>query len=427
MVSGIVLALVASAIGLAAAHNGSGNPPTVPAGRVGGSRTQPVTTSPSNQAAASTLHYTPVQVIGLADGGVGWAADESDIYLTTDQGRTWRTVTPPNLANQFVPERIGAMDAIGDSDLWLVLVDVPGLPPPSTAASDRGSGIDRSTDGGQTWTFSALPGCLQTCGANLSLSFVDPEHGFATIGPLRSGPTLLFSTDDGGATWTEVGGLPDLGGIPVGGPEPEPQIAFTSLLDGWAVTSPTFGGTGQQTSPGGTLYRTTDGGVSWSPAPGLPANEQYSLPTFFGTQVGVMLSNPEDVPPESSSVYVTDDGGNTWTTHPVPAIAGLARFKPGGIGFRFVAIDPVDWKIDTGSTLYSTNNAGDTWTSSVPVPKSGAGSVTSVVFSSPQDAMAMALPPACSEPVSTAQTFTQCLPSLTASTDGGSTWAPVTP
>jgi photosystem II stability/assembly factor-like uncharacterized protein len=373
------------------------------------------------------LHYTPVQEIGLADGGVGWAADESDIYLTTDQGRTWRMVTPSNLANQAVPERIGAMDAIGESDLWLVLTDVPGLPPPSALASDRGSGIDRSTDGGQTWTFSALPGCFQTCGANLSLSFVDPEHGFATIGPLQSGPTLLYSTDDGGATWTQMGELPNLGGMLVGGPGPGAQILFTSALDGWAVTGPTEGSSGQETSPGGTVYRTTDGGVSWSPAPGLPANEQYSLPTFFGAQAGVMLSNPEGAPSQSSSVYVTDDGGNTWTSHPVPTIAGLASFKPGGIGFRFATISPVDWRIDTGLILYSTNNAGDTWTRSVPMPESGAGGVTSIVYSSPQNAMAMSLPPACSEPVSAAQTFTQCLPSLTVSTDGGMHWVPVTP
>lgn len=306
---------------------------------------------------------------------------------------------------------------------------MPGLVPysQSTDGSDRGQGIDYSTDGGQTWAFSALPGCEQDCGANLSVSFVDPEHGFATIGPGQSGPTSLFSTDDGGAIWTRLGGVPDLGAISVGGPSPGAQIVFSSALDGWAVTGPTFGGGDEhETSPGGAVYRTTDGGVSWSPAPDLPPKEQFAPPTFFGTQDGVVLSNPGNAPSLSTSVFVTDDGGATWTAHRLPTIAGLATFKPRGLGFRFAAISPLNWRIDTGSALYSTTNAGRTWTRTVPTPKSDAGSVSSVVFPSSRNGMALSLPPTCSDPVSTPQ-VTECFPSLTVSTDGGSRWVPVKP
>ncbi len=256
--------------------------------------------------------------MGLADASVGWAASANGLFLTTDQGRRWRTITPPNLANAFVAEHVGSLDAIGRSDLWLVLIDVPGLVPysQSTDGSDRGEGIDRSTDGGRTWTFSALPGCLQACGANLTVSFVDPEHGFATNGPDDSGPTMLFATDDGGATWTPAGNLPDLGSILVGGPGPGPQMEFTSALDGWAVTGPLDGYDAKQVSPGGVLYRTVDGGTSWTRVSGLPAKAQYSLPTVFGTESAVVLSNPEGAPDQSTSVFVTHNDGQTWTAAP---------------------------------------------------------------------------------------------------------------
>lgn len=420
MVAGIVVVLALAATVVVVARNHPGGPPSVPAHRIGGSRTLRVTPSPGSPGSSSPLVYTPVQEVGLADDSVGWAADGTGIYLTTDQGRSWRTITPPNLANEDVFDRIGSLDAIGQNDLWLALEDVPGLVPysQSTDGSDRGQGIDRSTDGGRTWTFTALPGCLQACGANLSMSFVNPEQGFAAMGPGQAGSTLLFSTHDGGAAWTRLGAKGNLGG--------SAQIVFSSAHDGWAVTGPTFGDRGQQTSPGGVLYRTLDGGVSWSPAPGLPSKDQFALPTFFGTNTGVMLSNPEGASAQSTSVFVTDDGGATWTAHPLPTIGGLANLKPRGLGSRFAAIGPRSWKIDIGSALYSTSNGGHIWTWFVPIPASQIGTVSSVVFSSSADGMAITLPPGCSGPDYDPQ-GPQCFPSLTVSTDGGIRWVPVQP
>lgn len=420
MALGIVLVLAVVAIALALNGNHPGGPTGGPAHRVGGSRTLRVTPSPNNHGPSNALAYTPVNDMGLADDTVGWAADGTGIYLTTDQGRKWRTITPPNLANEDVSDRIGALDAVGTNDLWLALEDVPGLVPYSASidGSDRGAGIDRSTDGGETWTFSALPGCLQACGANLSMSFVDSEHGFAAIGPGQAGSTMLFSTNNGGATWARLGAKRNLGG--------SAQIVFSSALAGWAVTGPTFGDRGQQTSPGGILYRTTDGGISWSPGSGLPSKDQLALPTFFGTKSGVVLSNPYGEPEQLTSIFVTDDGGVSWTAHPLPAIGGLANLKPRGLGSRFVAIGPMSWKIDVGSALYSTSNGGRIWTWFVPTPTSEVGSVSSVVFSSSADGTAISLPPDCSGP-NFAPQGPQCFPSLTVSTDGGSQWVPVKP
>ncbi|MGO8860870.1 MAG: WD40/YVTN/BNR-like repeat-containing protein [Acidimicrobiales bacterium] len=365
----------------------------------------------------------------MADDDVAWAAGDTGIFVTTNGGRGWRTVTPPNLDDIFPSEHIGSMDAVGKNDLWLVLVDVPGLVPysQSTNGSDRGGGIDRSTNGGQSWSFSALPGCIQSCGAALFLSFVDPDHGFAAVGPDLSGPTVLFSTADGGVTWTPKGDIPDLGSILSGGPGPEPQLVFTSPLDGWAVTGPAFGVDDQMTSPGGVVYRTTDGGSSWSVVSGLPSTNHYELPTFFGTQDGVVLSNAEGVAGRPTGVYVTEDGGSTWTARPTPDIPGLREFKPSGLRFRFAPISATSWKIDVGSALYSTTNAGRTWVRTLPTPKVTAGTTTAVVFVSSRDGLALwSGPPKCEDRVH-APEASQCFPTMVGTTDGGNRWAPVTP
>jgi photosystem II stability/assembly factor-like uncharacterized protein len=378
----------------------------------------------SGSTSAAAPPYAPIQALGLADNDVAWAADGVNLYVSSDQGRDWRTVTPPIFTGQSVSTRLDAMVAVGPNDLWLPVTDVIGLVPfgQSQDGSDRGVGIERSTDGGQSWTFSALPGCLQGCGGNLSLSFVDAEHGFAALGPAQVSPSLLFATDDGGVTWTKVGRIPDLEGVEIGGT----QMEFTDPLDGWVVTGPTFSANGQPSSPGGALYRTTDGGVSWSAPPGLPVAGQYGLPTFFGTRTGVALSNPGAAKGLSTSVLVTHDGGSTWARHPIPRIPGVGTYQPPGLGGRFVALGPSNWVIDVGSALYRTTDAGHRWVRSVPAPKSGPGTVVAAYFSSAQNGLALALPPGCGNPVNAR--FADCGTTVaTATTDGGRSWRALNP
>ncbi len=175
------------------------------------------------------------------------------------------------------------------------------------------------------------------------------------------------------------------------------------------------------------MYRTTDGGSSWSVVSGLPSTNHYELPTFFGTQDGVVLSNAEGVAGRPTGVYVTEDGGSTWTARPTPDILGLREFKPSGLRFRFAPISPTSWKIDVGSALYSTTNAGRTWVRTLPTPKVTAGTTTAVVFVSSRDGLALwSGPPKCEDRVH-APEASQCFPIMVGTTDGGNRWAPVTP
>jgi photosystem II stability/assembly factor-like uncharacterized protein len=366
----------------------------------------------------------PTEIAGQADHQLAWAAGLTSLFLSGDGGAHWRTATPPNLANQDVAERVTTLDAVGRNDLWLVLEDVPGLVPypQSRDGSDRGEGIDRSTDGGRTWTFGVLPGCLQLCGS-ISLSFVDAEHGFAAVaadkGSPMGEPAMLFGTQDGGASWHQVATPPDLGGVVVGGPTPVPQLVFTSAEDGWAVSGALEGPDATTSKRGGVLYRTTDGGTTWSVAPGLPSGD-LSLPTFFGTDDGVVLRDPALPSKVTPTVSVTRDGGATWATVGLPA-AAVATFKGGALlSGRFSATSPRQWFVVDGTHLYSTTDAGRHWTARLPTP---AFQASSAVFTSDHGGLAVGQFVHCTIAATHRHPYPPaCYPILVVTSDGGRHW-----
>jgi photosystem II stability/assembly factor-like uncharacterized protein len=421
----LALCLVATGVALGLGRSAPARPPGAAHPRLGPSA-GPLLQRPESRAVASPVPYSPVQAIGRADGAVGWAAAGFSVYLTTDQGRTWRTVTPPGIRGQTITGVIGPMVGIGTRDLWLPVGNLvaPELIPPSQLpdASVRVTGVERSTDGGATWAFTALPGCLQTCGDIPSLSFVDAEHGYAAVGADASGTTGIFSTSDGGATWALVSTWPAAGD--------GPSIVFPTVRDGWAVTGPTYGSYqqngGQRTSSGGSIARTTDGGVTWSTVPGLPAHEIYAVPTFFNTQYGVVLGRAASHSTATAlapAVYATEDGGKTWTAHPVLMDRtgdALTDHVTVAASVPFAAISPTDWKLYLGPALYRTTNAGRSWERSVPTPVAAAGTIEAVAFASARQGMAMGLKPDCS-----AGAPGTCYPVLSGTSDGGRHWAPL--
>ncbi len=357
--------------------------------------------------------------MGLADSSLSWVTTGDTLEITLDGGSTWQTITPPNLQGVTVSEDVTAVDAIGTDDIWVVITDVPGFVPYPNNGSSRGEGIDESTDGGKSWKFVALPGCLQNCGP-LSLSMVDAQVGYAITDGFDGARGLVFSTHDGGATWIQVSTLPNLNGVEVSGAIEQSQLLFTSELDGWAVPATTFDPSDNSPVPGGIIYRTTNGGLSWSPVPGLPTGQQYTVPEFFSTESAVTFATK--VSESSPTVYVTENGGTTWTSHALPAFLG-SQFSPGEVATRFAAVGLLNWKIDVGSQLYETNDGGVIWTTVKPMPTVRVGNVMAITFSSPNDGIALGIQPSCPTPSAVSQAA-YCGQVLTVTTDGGRHWSP---
>ena len=227
------------------------------------------------------------------------------VYKTTDGGQTWINISD----GYFKTGSVGAL-AVAPSDHNVVFA---GMGETCIRGNmSAGDGVYRSTDGGKSWTHMGL-GDTQFIGEIV----IHPEnediiwvaalgHAFGTEGNEERG---VFKSTDGGETWRKVlyhnrhAGAVDIEIDPT-----NPRILYASLWEAyrlpWKMSS---GGSGSG------LYKSTDGGESWtniSKRPGLPKG-------ILG-KVGVAVSpaNPDRVwaiiENENGGVFRSDDSGKTW-------------------------------------------------------------------------------------------------------------------
>ncbi len=183
--------------------------------------------------------------------------------------------------------------------------------------------IQRSTDGGLTWTQQAAPGW-----GVYALAFADASTGIA-VG------SDIYRTDDGGSTWTHVaaGTLQGLS-----------DVAFASATVAVAVG-------------GADLWRSDDGGVTWGP---LVTGEIDLRAVAFGDATTGLIAVGLPAAGPSNLLLRTTDGGLTWTPVPLPdwPWAGSAPTGMSDVGFidatHAVAIS------DFGA-VFRSGDGGATW------------------------------------------------------------------
>lgn len=254
-----------------------------------------------------------VGLAGLLSPSEGWGANGADLYLTTDAGSTWRTITPGNIKGEDPIARIEEFVAFGPSHFWLVISDVPGNL--CQGGSCRFGAVGYSADAGRHWAVSYLPGCFD---CEVAASFVGTERGFV-LGQFGAS-AAIYGTSDGGLSWDRLGEVHGVPGTTWTG------LVFTSSSDGWLV--------GQGSGPSSSLvYATTDGGLSWArvPLPALVPGAQ-ALGTgplqFFGHDA-VLPRVLEDAATgqDQAELDLSADGGAKWSqlTAPPWAHRPLAR------------------------------------------------------------------------------------------------------
>ena len=203
---------------------------------------------------------------------------------------------------------------------------------------ERGEGISfniwyyRTTNGGMNWQAGQIP---NTGGMGTShIMALDAQTAFVTLygDSLRQG---VYKTADGGQSWLRLpvfqnGGFPN----------------FTHFWDtntGIAAGDP-MNGIWQ-------LYRTTNGGNSWSLVSTLPAPMQNE----FGTTAELSVNQAGELVWASSTgrFFRTSDQGLSWQAYSLPE-SGQARMAWGesGLGVVYFAAT---------ARLYYTENHGNTW------------------------------------------------------------------
>jgi len=182
-----------------------------------------------------------------------------------------------------------------------------------------GDGIYKSTDGGQNWTNVGLPNSER-----ITRIIVSPKNGnvvYACVpGKLwsDSADRGLYRTTDGGAHWELVLKGPNLstGCSSVTMDPVHSNVLFAGLWDfrrkGWTFRS---GGDGPTAPSGSALYRSDDGGTTWTK---LTASAASGLPKgpWGRIEVAIAPSNANVVyafiESTRSALFVSKDGGKTW-------------------------------------------------------------------------------------------------------------------
>jgi photosystem II stability/assembly factor-like uncharacterized protein len=301
-------------------------------------------------------------------GSRGYAAGDFGTLLRTDDGgATWDGL-PTGITARLVNVRV--VNA-------------------STVVIGGDCALRRSDDGGQTFTRLPWTASDQNCPSSIA-SFYFPS---ASVGYLMTRDGSILRTDDGGATFARKTSIP---GTPSAGGSRSPTDIFFTGLNAGVVTT-TQGGDGK-------IFRTTDGGNSWTEvasAPRGPAATTNGLHGLdFAGGVGYAVGSGQ-------TLLRSTDSGATWSPKGLVGVSGfpdlesigcasattclmteadggqLVRTTDGGDHGKLVT--PSTEKIfaagfasatravavgDDGATVVS-NNAGRTWT---PVGGSLAGS-----------------------------------------------------
>ena len=125
---------------------------------------------------------------------------ERGVFRTSDGGKTWEKIL-------FRDERTGAVDLVmdpGDPDVLYATLWQVYRKPWRLWSGGEGSGIFKSTDGGDTWSeLTRNPGL--PAGAlgkiTITVSGADPDRVWANLEAERGG---LYRSDDGGRSWELV-------------------------------------------------------------------------------------------------------------------------------------------------------------------------------------------------------------------------------
>ena len=182
-----------------------------------------------------------------------------------------------------------------------------------------GDGVYKSVDGGENWTNLGLKESER-----ITKIVVDPADSntvFVCVpGKLwsDSNDRGVYKTTDGGRTWTQVlkGANASTGCSMITLDRANSKTMYAGMWDfrrkGWTFRS---GGEGSNAASGSSLFRSTDGGTTWtdiSNSTGLPSKPWGRVDVVAAPSNANILYCLIEAEPPKNGLYRSDDGGKTW-------------------------------------------------------------------------------------------------------------------
>ena len=213
---------------------------------------------------------------------------ERGVFRSRDGGRTWQKVL-------FRDNDTGAIDLAFDprdpsiiyASLWQTRRTPWSVYPPSNGP---GSGLFKSTDGGDHWTelkgrgFAEKPGRI-----GIAVAPSNAQRVYAIVDAEKGG---MYRSDDGGATWSLVGN--------------DSRIWSRGWYFGQITVEPNDPDTVYSCNIN--LLRSTDGGKNWIPVKGAPGGDDYH-------QLWIDPEHPERrILGVDQGTVVSVNGGKTWSS-----------------------------------------------------------------------------------------------------------------
>ncbi len=208
--------------------------------------------------------------------------------------------------------------------------------------------IAKTTDG-STWTATNITGLTSSSTATVSdISAIDANTAFIVTAPSTgTAGNGIYKTTNGGTSWTKQTGY--------SASSFANQIHFWDANNGWTAGDPVDGKF--------EMYKTSNGGTTWTEVSGAPAqidaeysynkNNKYIVGDniWIGTSLGRLLrSSDRGTTWEASYTPVLDYGGNI-----VTGSSGTFAFKDANNGLLIAIDNYVD------AVLYSTTDGGANW------------------------------------------------------------------
>jgi len=255
------------------------------------------------QTAAGVYSYPEALVIDPTSGGIFLGGSFNDwsagLYRSMDGGSTWENVAA-------VSDGVDAMAVAAGGIVYAV----------------QSATVHASADGGDTWTQRGVISTGNYSWANVLQA--DPANANRLMaGTYRRG---FFTSTDGGETWAASNGnfFAVHGYDVLIHPDDRQIIYLASDL----------------------IYKTTDGGGSWSILSGVSGQQLAFAP---GDPNTVYVSH-------SSFFYRSANGGDTWTDLYLPTALGGGSISVSS-SYSPMTVDPVTGHIYVGGRSYSSNRA----------------------------------------------------------------------